>query len=139
MDKISAEKRSANMRAIRSTDTAPEMVVRRLVHRMGYRYRLHRKDLPGKPDLVFCSRKKIIFVHGCFWHQHNKKDCKLARKPKTNTNYWLPKFKRTVRRDREHQIALEKAGWAVLIVWECEVGKTEYLKRKLQNFLNSKP
>ncbi len=135
MDKISAERRSANMRAIRSTDTGPEMVVRRLVHQMGYRYRLHRKDLPGKPDLVFSSRKKIIFVHGCFWHQHNKKDCKLVRKPKTNTNYWLPKLERTVKRDKEHQTALKKKGWAVLIVWECEVEETEYLKNRLQMFL----
>ena len=135
MDKISTAQRSANMRAIRSTDTRPEMVVRRLVHRMGYRYRLHQKNLPGKPDLVFSSRRKIIFVHGCFWHQHDEKDCKLARKPKTNVNYWIPKLKRTAERDKEHQAVLKEKGWAVLVVWECEVEEGKCLKSRLQNFL----
>ena len=94
MDHVTPDVRSANMRAIRSKDMKPELIVRRLVHGMGYRYRLHRQDLPGRPDLVFPSRKKLIFVNGCFWHQHDEKDCKLVRKPKSNQAYWLPKLER---------------------------------------------
>ena len=113
----------------------PEMTVRKLVHGMGYRYRLHRHDLPGRPDLVFSSRKKIIFVHGCFWHQHGKKNCKLVRRPKSNKEYWLPKLERNVERDKEHQWALEKEGWDVMVVWECEVGEGEQIGRRLRSFL----
>ena len=123
MDRVSAEVRGANMRAIRSKDTKPEMIVRKLVHGMGYRYRLHRHDLPGRPDLVFTSRRKVIFVHGCFWHQHTKKKCKLVRKPKSNTDYWLPKLEQTVKRDRKHRKVLKKENWDVLVIWECEVKK----------------
>ena len=134
-DKISPERRSANMRAIRSKDMKPEMLVRKLVHSMGYRYRLHRKDLPGKPDLVFGPRRKVIFVHGCFWHQHSAKDCKITRKPKSNTNYWLPKLERNVKRDKERRDVLKKNGWGVLVVWECEVGGNARLERLLRKFL----
>lgn len=125
------------MSHIHSKDMVPEMIVRKLVHGMGYRYRLHQKDLPGKPDLVFSSRKKIIFVHGCFWHQHNDPKCKFAHTPKSNTDYWFPKLKRNVERDREHMKELEQLGWDVLVVWECETKpeRTKYLETKIKKFL----
>jgi DNA mismatch endonuclease (patch repair protein) len=107
------------MRAIRSKDMKPEMAVRRLIHRMGYRYRLHRHNLPGRPDLVFPGPRKVIFVHGCFWHQHPR--CKLAHAPQSNLEYWRPKLARTRKRDRENRAALKAAGWDVLVVWECEI------------------
>lgn len=135
MDKLSPSRRSENMRAIRSKDMNPEMAVRRLVHRMGYRYRLHRKDLPGKPDLVFVSRRKIIFVHGCFWHQHRKKTCVDARIPKSNRDYWEPKLARNVQRDTQNRRKLRSLGWDVLVVWECETKNRERLERRLQTFL----
>lgn len=113
------------------------MHVRKLVHTMGYRYRLHRHDLPGRPDLVFPSRRKVIFIHGCFWHQHSKKSCKLTRKPKSNTDYWLPKLGRNVKRDREHRKALKKGGWDVLVIWECELKDDIEIKRYVQQFLEA--
>ena len=110
--------RSRIMRAVKSKDTKPEMIVRRLVHGMGYRYRLHRTGLPGKPDLVFGPRRKVIFVHGCFWHGHH---CKRgARVPKTNIKYWTAKIGRNRQRDKDSEAALAAMGWRVLIVWECE-------------------
>lgn len=119
-DRITSEQRSRNMSRIGSKNMKPEMVVRRLVHSMGYRYRLHRHDLPGRPDLVFPSRRKIIFVHGCFWHQHPDPHCKIAHRPRSNTDYWEPKLQRNQERDREHQKVLVKHGWKVLTIWECE-------------------
>lgn len=110
--------RSANMRAIRSKGMKPELTVRRLVHHLGFRYRLHRKDLPGKPDLVFSSRRCVIFVHGCFWHAHK---CKIAHSPKTNKDYWEPKLERNKVRDVAHRKALRALGWRSLVVWECEL------------------
>ncbi|MCP1335163.1 very short patch repair endonuclease [Futiania mangrovi] len=135
MDKLSPQRRSENMRRIRSKDMKPEMVVRRLVHRLGYRYRLHRKDLPGKPDLVFGPRRAAIFVHGCFWHQHDKAACLDGRVPKSNTAYWGPKLKRNVERDAAAQKALAEAGWRVLVVWECETRDQCLLESCLQSFL----
>ena len=123
------------MRAIRSKDMKPEMIVRRLIHGMGYRYRLHRHDLPGRPDLVFPSSKKVIFVNGCFWHQHDDADCKLVRKPKSNHDYWLPKLERNVVRDRENWDALKRLGWDVLVVWECLVRKGDELPILLRTFM----
>ena len=108
------------MSRIGAKDTKPEMIVRRIVHGMGYRYRLHRKDLPGKPDLVFGPRRAVIFVHGCFWHQHPEPECKIARIPKSRLEYWRPKLARNVERDLEHLNALEADGWRVMTVWECE-------------------
>lgn len=137
-DKISKERRSKNMRRIRSKDMKPEMVVRRLVHGMGYRYRLHRKDLPGKPDLVFPGRKKVIFVHGCFWHQHGDPDCKIARRPKSNLDYWNPKLDRNVERDARNQAKLREMGWDPLIVWECQARGREdpgSMEARVANFL----
>ncbi|HEY3827364.1 MAG TPA: very short patch repair endonuclease [Bryobacteraceae bacterium] len=125
--------RSAIMRAVKSQDTAPEMLVRRLVHRLGYRYRLHRKDLPGKPDLVFPGRRKIVFVHGCFWHGHH---CRRgARIPKTNRDYWVRKIERNKQRDKTHSASLIATGWRVLILWECDIVHATKLSKKLIGFL----
>lgn len=123
------------MRRICSKDTSPEMVVRRLVHRLGYRYRLHRKNLPGKPDLVFPARGKAIFVHGCFWHQHASSRCKIVRKPKSNKAYWTPKLEANVRRDRRNRQHLRRMGWRSLVVWECETADPERLERRIVRFL----
>lgn len=123
------------MRRIRSRDMKPELLVRRLAHGLGYRYRLHRKTLPGKPDLVFGPRRKVIFVHGCFWHQHS--ECIDGRKPKSNTDYWSQKLDRNVERDAENQKALKALGWEVLVVWECETKDRNLVERKLKAFLDS--
>ncbi|GAA0774982.1 DNA mismatch endonuclease Vsr [Roseibium denhamense] len=135
MDKLTPERRSKNMAAIRSKGMKPEMVVRRLVHSMGFRYRLHRKDLPGKPDLVFGPRKKAILVHGCFWHQHPDPDCKDGRMPKSRLDYWGPKLERNRLRDLENIQSLNKLGWSVLVVWECETRNLAGLKLRLASFL----
>ena len=116
------EQRSRIMRAVKSRNTQPEMTVRRLVHSMGYRYRLHRKDLPGKPDLAFISRHKAIFVHGCFWHGH---DCpRGSREPKTNRDYWIPKIAKTRERDKATMGRLQKMDWKTLVIWECEIDRS---------------
>lgn len=123
------------MAAIRSKDMKPEMIVRSLVHRMGYRYRLHRKGLAGKPDLVFGRRKKVIFVHGCYWHQHSDPDCKISRLPKSNLDYWLPKLQRNVERDKQNIASLAESGWDVLTVWECETKNASALQERIARFL----
>jgi DNA mismatch endonuclease (patch repair protein) len=121
------------MQRVRSQDTMPEMKVRRLIFGLGYRYRLHRADLPGKPDLVFPGRRKVIFVHGCFWHGHG---CKAGRKrPKTNESYWTKKLERNRGRDVEHDQALRALGWQPLTVWECELKDMDALRAKVQEFL----
>lgn len=121
------------MRAVRSRDTTPELIVRRAATALGYRYRLHRATLPGKPDLVFASRRKAIFVHGCFWHGH---DCKRgAREPKSNADYWRAKVQRNRDRDERTIAALSDAGWNVLIVWECETKDPNRLADRLRKFL----
>jgi DNA mismatch endonuclease (patch repair protein) len=125
--------RRANMRAIRSTGMKPELAVRRLVHKMGYRFRLHRHDLPGRPDMVFPAKKKVIFVHGCFWHSHN---CKLAHDPKSNRDYWGPKLERNRLRDAKNLAALAAEGWESLVVWECETCDEGGLKQRVGAFLN---
>ena len=124
--------RSANMRAIRSKGMQPELKVRSIAHRLGYRFRLHRKDLPGKPDLVFASRRKVIFVHGCFWHSH---DCKSAHVPRSNQEYWRPKLERNKTRDGKNIEALEAKGWQCLVIWECEVRDEGGVKKRLRMFL----
>lgn len=134
MDKLTPERRSANMRAIRSAGMKPEMVVRRVAYSLGYRYRLHRKDLPGKPDLAFIGRRKAIFVHGCFWHQHP--DCREGRPPKSNSGYWGPKLARNIERDAENARRLKELGWTVLTIWECETERHEDLVRRITSFLN---
>ena len=123
------------MSRIRSKNMKPEMVVRRLIHSLGYRYRLHRKSLPGKPDLVFGPRRKVIFVHGCFWHQHDDPACKIARLPKSRVDYWQPKLEKNVVRDKEHIAALVEAGWHVLVIWECETKDSVQLEKVVKAFL----
>jgi DNA mismatch endonuclease, patch repair protein len=125
------------MRRIRKFDSGPELVVRRLAHRLGFRYRLYRRDLPGTPDLAFPKLHKAIFVNGCFWHQH--KGCSLARLPKTRLEYWLPKLRRTNERDIASLSALDALGWKVLVVWECETAKPALLSGKIEGFLRSRP
>ena len=123
------------MARIRGKNTRPEMTVRRLVHGMGYRYRLHRRDLPGHPDLAFGKLRKTIFVHGCFWHRHADSNCKLARLPKSRLEFWLPKLERNSERDRNNVDRLLAMGWSVLIVWECELKNTASLSKKIRAFL----
>lgn len=135
MDRLTPEQRSANMRQIKSKGMKPELAVRRLVHSMGYRFRLHRKDLPGNPDLVFPARRKVIFVHGCFWHQHPDLSCRHAHAPRSNTGYWQPKLARNVERDKAAQRALFESGWESLTLWECELKDRHALAECLQNFL----
>jgi DNA mismatch endonuclease (patch repair protein) len=135
MDKISPQHRSANMRRIRSKDTSPELVLRRLIHGLGYRFRLHRKGLPGRPDLVFAKRRKIVFVHGCFWHQHP--DCREGRIPGSRLDYWVPKLKKNQIRDAANRALLEEQGWKVLIIWECELTDISAVKRAVRKFLGS--
>ncbi len=128
------EARRKVMRAIKSKNTKPEMAVRRLVHGMGYRYRLHRKDLPGKPDLTFGPRNKAIFVHGCFWHQHP--GCRDARMPAKRLDYWEPKLTANVVRDARNLRLLRRLGWSVAVVWECQVeSDVSAVGRRLQRFL----
>lgn len=135
-DRLTAEQRSKNMSRIRSKDTRPEMVVRRLVHAMGFRYRLHAKSLPGKPDLVFPVKHKAILVHGCFWHSHR---CQEGRRsPKSRVEYWGPKIARNVARDRRNRRRLRSLGWSVLVVWECDTSpsRQQGLSEQLKRFLN---
>lgn len=137
MDRVSPEVRSRTMRAIRSKDMKPELAVRHLVHGMGYRYRLHRHDLPGRPDLVLPARRKVIFVHGCFWHQHPDPGCKLVHAPRSNLDYWEPKLAHTQERDKTNRKALQAAGWQVMVIWECEVTAADGLAARIRDFLES--
>lgn len=136
MDKLTPEKRSANMSRIRSKGMKPELAVRSIAHRLGFRFRLHAKDLPGKPDLVFRSRRKAIFVHGCFWHCHSCKEGQ--REPKSNIDYWRQKIARNRARDELHQRALEEMGWQSLAIWECEIKRPEDVATRVQTFLSDK-
>src|SRR6185312_6742816 len=132
-DVLTPQQRSFNMSRIRSRDTRPEMVVRSIVHRLGFRYRLHKKDLPGKPDLVLVRHRKIIDVHGCFFHMH---DCRYGKvKPATNADFWETKRQSNLKRDRRNIGLLKKAGWQVLIVWECQTRNLDSLQNTLLNFL----
>lgn len=139
IDTISARRRSEIMSRIRSKDTLPEMLVRRMVHAMGYRYRLHRKDLPGRPDMTFARLGRIIQVHGCFWHQHDDPDCPANRRPKSNRGYWNAKLDRNQVRDAENYSALRQLGWQVLVVWECQLKDTAALSARLEAFLSAPP
>ena len=134
-DVLTKEQRSFNMSRIRSKDTRPEIVIRSLVHRMGFRYALHRKDLPGRPDMVLTRHRKIIFVHGCFWHMHK---CRYGRvTPATNTKFWQTKREGNVARDKRNLRKLRKGGWKVLVIWECQTRHLEKLTKKLDSFLSS--
>jgi DNA mismatch endonuclease (patch repair protein) len=135
VDTLTPAERSERMRRVRSKDTKPELLVRRLVHRMGYRYRLHLGDLPGHPDLVFPKRGKIIFVHGCFWHRHGR--CKYTRWPKSKLAFWKPKLTANHRRDKANERALRSKGWRVMVVWECELDDKTALVKNLRQFLEA--
>lgn len=134
-DTLKPEERSKRMALIRGHDTKPEMVVRKIVHSMGFRYRLHVKDLPGKPDLVFPKLRKVILIHGCFWHRHRKPSCKLARLPKTKLSFWEAKLEGNRLRDQKIKRKLRADGWRVLEVWECELGNPGHLASRLRYFL----
>ena len=135
-DVLTPAQRSLCMSRIRSRDTLPERVVRSLLHQMGFRYRLHRLDLPGKPDIVFPGSRKAIFVHGCFWHMHR---CKYGRVvPKTNGDFWRSKREGNVARDRRSLSALRKHGWTVLVVWECQTKDVDRLAERLHASLSSR-
>jgi DNA mismatch endonuclease (patch repair protein) len=133
MDRVTKATRSKIMAAVHTRDTGAERTVRSLVHRLGFRYSLTRNDLPGKPDLVFVSRKKIIFVHGCFWHGHT---CRYGRLPKSRRDYWEPKISVNRARDRRQAKALRKAGWSVMVVWQCQLKKKGALEGRIEGFLN---
>ena len=134
VDVFDEVKRSAIMARIKAEDTKPEIAVRRIAFSLGYRYRLHRKDLPGKPDLVFPRLGKIILVHGCFWHQHS---CKDGRTPSSNKDYWIPKLERNTERDRNNLNELCKLGWTCLVIWECELKNPARLTSRIEKFLSS--
>jgi len=125
--------RSERMALIRSKDTKPELAVRRLIHGMGYRYRLHGKGLPGRPDLVFAGRSKVIFVHGCFWHLH--RNCSRCRPPKSRRDYWQPKLENNAARDKLVRQQLRRLGWGSMIIWECEIENLERLARRIKAYL----
>lgn len=135
VDTLSQKERSKRMSRIRCKDSIPEMKLRRLIHSMGFRYRLHVKDLPGKPDLVFPSRRAVIFMHGCFWHRHE--ECKLARLPKSRINFWKEKLEANRQRDLKHQRQLSELGWRYLVVWECQLRDTLELVGFIRNFLST--
>jgi DNA mismatch endonuclease, patch repair protein len=135
-DKLTPDRRSANMARIRSKNTSPEMLIRRLVHAMGFRYRLHVGHLPGKPDLVLTRLKKIIDVRGCFWHQH--KGCIDSHIPKSRREYWQPKLNRNKERDKLNEAKLLAEGWSVLTLWECELKDSERLRRRITTFFQNR-
>lgn len=133
-DVLTREQRRRCMAAIGGKDTKPELLVRRLAHAMGYRYRLHRKDLPGKPDLVFPSRRMVIFVHGCFWHQHQ--GCSFATRPATRADFWAEKLDGNRARDKRVCRELTRLGWRSLVIWECQAGDPDWLHDRLVSFLD---
>ena len=135
MDNVSRRRRSEIMSRVRAKDTAPEMLVRRLVYSMGYRYRLHDRSLPGTPDLVFRKARKLVFVHGCFWHRHA--GCALARWPKSRQKFWREKLEGNLARDRKNMGRLRRAGWGVMVVWECQLSKPARLEQRIKGFLDA--
>jgi DNA mismatch endonuclease (patch repair protein) len=135
MDLITQSRRAANMARIRGRDTEPERAVRRLAHSLGYRFRLHRRDLPGTPDLVFPARHKVVFVNGCFWHRHG--GCRYAYTPKTNMEFWTSKFEANVARDNRVLGKLDELGWSALTIWECETANLDLLIKKLKRYLGN--
>ncbi|WP_459720892.1 very short patch repair endonuclease [Sideroxyarcus sp. TK5] len=133
MDKLSPTERSRVMSAVRGKDTTPELIVRRLLHSMGFRFRLHRKDLPGKPDIVLPKYHACIFVHGCFWHQHPR--CKRASRPTSHTVFWNAKLQGNADRDKKNYRALKRLGWRVMVIWECQTKNPRTLQDKIFHFL----
>lgn len=137
MDTVTRQRRSEIMSRVRPTDTRPEMIVRRLVHGLGYRYRLHGQKLPGRPDLVFAARGKVIFVHGCFWHRHP--GCRLARMPKSRVDFWRAKLDGNRERDLVKQRALAELGWQWLVLWECQLNDLASVRERVTAFLDDRP
>ncbi len=135
-DRISSARRSWNMSRIKGKDTCPEIVVRSILHRLGYRFRLHRKDLPGKPDIVLPKHETVIFVNGCFWHRHT--GCRQATTPKSNTGFWKKKFADTIKRDRKQQRLLKEAGWRVLVLWECQINDSDDSSSRIDTLMRSR-
>ena len=135
MDRFDASQRSRIMSKVRGKDTGPELIVRSLSHKLGFRYSLNKKGLPGSPDLVFTSRRKVIFVHGCFWHQHPR--CARSNPPSSRTGYWLPKLEANRQRDRRNVRSLRKLGWKVLTIWECQLKNRERVCSLLRTFLKA--
>jgi DNA mismatch endonuclease (patch repair protein) len=135
MDRLSKERRSWNMSRIGRRNTEPELIVRSVLHRLGYRFRLHRRDLPGKPDIILPKHRIAVLVHGCFWHRHSK--CKYAYTPKSNRRFWARKFISNVKRDREVRRLLRRAGWSVIIVWECEKRNADRLADHLSRLITA--
>jgi DNA mismatch endonuclease (patch repair protein) len=133
MDRLSKEHRSWNMSRIRGKDTSPEKTVRSILHRLGYRFRIHRKDLPGKPDIILPRFQAVIFVHGCYWHRH--KGCKYAYTSKTRIEFWRRKFDENVERDKRALESLQNQGWRVLVVWECQTSDEKAVANRLKRFL----
>ena len=137
VDTFTRSERSEIMRRVRSTDTSPERAVRSLLHRLGYRFRLHRKDLPGTPDMVLPRHRVVVFVHGCFWHRHP--GCARATTPSSNRAYWQRKFQRTVARDRKVRKRLNALGWKVVVVWECQLKDMDRLERRIKREIPLRP
>ncbi|EKE6108897.1 DNA mismatch endonuclease Vsr [Vibrio cholerae] len=135
VDTLTPEERSERMSRVRAQGTKPEMKLRRLIHGMGFRYRLHRRDLPGKPDLVFLGRRSIIFMHGCFWHRHE--GCGLARLPKSKRAFWSAKLEANKERDQKNISTLEAAGWRVLVIWECQLRDEGEVREVVKEFLTN--
>jgi DNA mismatch endonuclease (patch repair protein) len=133
-DKFNPKKRSEIMARVKGRDTGPEKIVRSLLHRMGYRFRLHQRDLPGNPDIVLTRHGKVIFVHGCFWHGHRR--CSRASRPVTNTDFWNKKLERNIKRDSKTGRRLRSAGWSVMIIWQCQIRNTERLRSRLERFIS---
>jgi len=134
MDTLSPKERSERMSRVKGTDTKPEMIVRRLVHRLGFRYRLHVRTLPGKPDLVFSGRRRVIFVSGCFWHRH--RGCSMCRLPKSRLKFWKPKLEENRKRDLRNQRKLKKDGWTLLVIWECQLSDVKRLEQRISRFFD---
>lgn len=135
-DTLTREERSERMALIRGKNTGPEMTVRKLVHGLGYRYRLHGPSIPGKPDLVFAGRRKVIFVHGCFWHRHPDSTCKLARMPKSRLEFWAPKLEKNRLRDERVSKELAEQGWQALTIWECQLVDIHAVSEQVRSFLD---
>lgn len=136
MDTLTPSERSERMALVRAKDTSPEILVRRLARHLGYSFGLHGRDLPGKPDLVFRSRRKAIFVHGCFWHRHGNKNCALARLPKSRREFWVPKLESNRIRDARNQKALRALGWSFLVIWECQLRDIHRVEKRIAAFLS---
>lgn len=135
MDTVSSAQRSRNMASVRTRNTGPELVVRRILHAEGFRFRLHRHDLPGKPDIILPKHRAIVLVHGCFWHAHN---CQRGKIPSSNTEFWTRKRLSNIERDQRQQQQLQSLGWRVIVVWECETKNRDELRRRLRQFLQRK-